>query len=148
MTPLRREISDHIWHFQRQEKKDFEIIEADKLELFKKFSWDICVLNADQKRQLEEFLIEYHEVFAKTRFDVGLNTELKIKLTFEHPFPVYVQGPPAPIHLRDEILDELALLHHFKVVTTLSHSKYSSPIFVHRKSSGKLRILTDLRRVN
>ena len=59
---------------------------------------------------------------------------------------MYVQGPPAPIHLRDEILVELALLQCFHI--TLSHSKYSSPIFVHRKSSGKLRILIDLRRVN
>ena len=114
----------------------------------KKFSWDTCVLNADQKRQLKEFLVEYDDVFAKHRIDVGCNTELKIKLTPEHPLPVYVQGPPAPIHLRDEILVELALLLYFNNITTLSHSKYSSPIFVHRKSSGYLRILIDLHRVN
>ena len=122
--------------------------EADKLEFLKKFSWDTCVLNADQKRQLEEFLVEYHDVFAKHSFDVGYNTELKIKLTPEHPLPVYVQDAPAPIHLRDAISGELALLQYFNIITTLSHSKYSSPIFVHRKSSGKLRILNDLRRVN
>ena len=109
---------------------------------------DTCVLNTDQKRQLEDFLVEYHDAFAKRRFDVGYNTELKIKLTPEHPLPVYVQGPPAPIHLRDEILVELALLQCFNIITTLSHSKYSSPIIVHRKSSGKLRTLIDLRRVN
>ena len=100
------------------------------------------------KRQLEEFLVESHDVFAKHRFDVGYNTELKIKLTPEHPLPVYNQGPPAPIHLRDEILVELALLQNFNKITTLSHSKYISPIFVHRKSSCKLRILIDLCRVN
>ena len=61
---------------------------------------------------------------------------------------MYVQGPPAPIHLRDESLVELALLQYFNIITTLLHSKYSSPIFVHRKLSGKLRILIDLRRVN
>ena len=87
-------------------------------------------------------------MFGKHRFDVGYNTELKIKLTPEHPLPVYVQGPPAPIHLRDKIWVELALLQYFNFITTLSHSKYSSPIFVQRKSSGKLRILIDLRRVN
>ena len=87
-------------------------------------------------------------MFAKHRFDIGYNTELKIKLTPEHPLPLYVQGPPAPIHLRDEIQVKLALLQNFNIVTTLSHSKYSSPIFVHRKSSGKLRIYLDLRRVN
>ena len=60
---------------------------------------------------------------------------------------MYVQGPPAPIHLRDGILIEFALLQYFNIIT-FSHSKYSGPVFVHRKSSGKLRILIDLRRVN
>ena len=75
-----------------------------------------------KKRHLEEFLVEYHDVFAKHRFDVGYNTKLKIKLTPEHPLPVYVQGPPAPIHLRDEVLFGLALLQYFDNITTLSHS--------------------------
>ena len=64
----------------------------------------------DQKKQIEEFLVEYHDVFDKHRVGVGNNTELNIKLTPEHPFSVYVQGPPAPIHLRDAFLIELALL--------------------------------------
>ena len=55
-------------------------------------------------------MIEHHDMFARNRFDVDYNIELKIKLTPEHPLPVYVQGPPAPIHLRDKILIELALL--------------------------------------
>ena len=93
-------------------------------------------------------MVEYRDVFAKHCFDVGYNTELKIKKTPEHPLPVYVQGPPAPIHLHDEILVELALLQYFNVITKLSHSKNSSPIFVHRKSSDELRILNDLCRVN
>ena len=33
-------------------------------------------------------------------------------------------------------------------LTTWSHSKYSSPLFAHRKSSSKLRMLIDLRRIN
>ena len=81
MTPLQREIYDQILHFQRQEKMHPKNNEADKLEFLRKFSWDTCVLNADQKRQLEEFLVQYHDVFAKHRFDVGYDTELKIKLT-------------------------------------------------------------------
>ena len=98
LTPLRREVYNQILQLQRRENIDPENNGADKLEFSKKLSWDTCVLNADQKRQLEEFLVEYHDVFAKHRFDIGYNTELKIKLTPEHPLPVYVQGPPAPIH--------------------------------------------------
>ena len=75
--------------------------DGDILDFSKKFSWDTCVLNADQKGQLEEFLVEYHDVFARHRFFVGYNTELKIKLTPEYALPLYVQYPPAPIHLRE-----------------------------------------------
>ena len=39
-------------------------------------------------------------------------------------------------------------MHYYGLITTLSQSKYSSPLFAHRKESGKLRILIDLRRVN
>ena len=63
-----------------------------------------------QKRQLEEFLVEYYDVFGKHCFDVVYSTELKVKLTPEHPLPMYVQTLSAPIHLRDENLIELALL--------------------------------------
>ena len=93
-------------------------------------------------------LVEYNDIFAKHRFDVGHNTELKVKLTPAHDLPVYVQSPPAPIHLRDEILVELALMQYYGIVTLLANSKYSSPIFAQRKLSGKLRTLIDLRRVN
>ena len=114
----------------------------------KTFSGDICVVNADPQSQLAEFLAEYHVVFAKHRFNMGHNTELKIELTLEHPFPVYGQGRPFPIHLRNEILTELALLQYLNIITTFPHSKYSSPIFVHRKSPDILRVLFDLRCVN
>ena len=69
-------------------------------------------------------------------------------MTPAHDLPVYVQSPPTPIHLRDEIFVELALMQYYGIVTLLPNSKYSSPIFAQRKSSGKLRILIDLRRVN
>ena len=100
------------------------------------FSWDTGVLNADQKK-LEGFPVEYHDVFAKHRFDVDYNTEIKNRLTPELPNSVYVQGPPAQIHLRDKILCEFALLHSVNTMTTPSHSKYGSRVFVHRKKSSK-----------
>ena len=90
LTLLQRKFRDQILQLQRQEKMDPKIIDADSLEFWKKFSSDTCVLNADQKRQLGEFLVEYHDVFAKRRFDVGYNTDLKNKLTPEHPLPMYV----------------------------------------------------------
>ena len=85
MTPLQRENYAKILQVQRQKQMNPKNNEADKLELLKKFSRDTCVLNTDQEKQLEGFVVKYHDVFPKHRFDVGYNTELKIKLTPEHP---------------------------------------------------------------
>ena len=111
----------------------------------KSFKWENSVLTPEQKVEVERLLVEYSDIFAIHRFDVGYNTELKNKLTPENDMPVYVRCPITPIHLRDELIVELALMHYFNLVTTLSHSKYSSPVFAQRKSSGKLRISIDLR---
>ena len=47
------------------------------------------------------------------------------------------------MHLRDELLVELALMHYYILITTLPHSNYSSPVLAQRKESGK-----HLRRIN
>ena len=101
------------------------------------------MLTKDQRSEVEHLLIEYADIFAKHRFDVGYNSDQA-----EHQRPLYTQGPPTPIQLRNELTVELALMHYFGLITTLSHSKYSSPLFAHRKPSGKLRMLIDLLRIN
>ena len=49
------------------------------------------------------------------------------------------------IHLKDDLLVELALLQYCGVITTLQYSRYSSPIFAKLKPNGRLKILVDLR---
>ena len=61
---------------------------------------------------------------------------------------MYPQGPPTPIHFQDEISVELALLHKWGVITTLTFSKYSSLIFAVGRPLGKLRLLVDLTCIN
>ena len=106
------------------------------------------MLTQEQRSKVEDLLVEFSDICAKHRFDVGYHSDLQIKLKPEHTRPLYTQGPPTPIHLRQELTVELALMHYYGLITTLSHSKYSSPLFAHRKPSGKLRKLIDLRRIN
>ena len=103
-------------------------------------------LNDEQKAVVGEFLVEFL-VFAKHRFDVGYNTDLKIKLTPES-IPIYEQGSLTPVHLRNELQVELALMHYYGLITALSQSRFSSPLFAQRKNSGRIRLLIDLRKVN
>ena len=43
---------------------------------------------------------------------------------------------------------ELALMHRYGIITTLTFSKYASPIFAQRKLNGNLILLVDLRKIN
>ena len=135
MPLLQHEICDQILNFQKLEKVDPRSNEEDSKFLFYKFNGENLPLNWKKIEECEHLLNEYRDSFAKDRF-VGYDAELKIKLTPEHDLPVYVQGPPTSIRLRDELHIELALMHYYGLITTLSQSKYSSPLFAHRKESG------------
>ena len=93
-------------------------------------------------------MVKYHDISARHRLDLGINTEFKIKLTPKHDEPVYAQSLPTPTKLKDDLLVELALMQEYGKITTLPYRKYSSPIFAQRKPNGKLRILVNLRRIN
>ena len=77
-----------------------------------------------------------------------MNTELKVKLTPKDDKAVNNQSLPMPIHLKKDLIIELALMHTFGIITVLSFSKNASPIFAQRKPNGKLRLPVDLRRIN
>ena len=121
---------------------------TDRNAFLKRFDWTHSLLTNSHIEELKNLLVEFSDIFAKHRFDVGFNTELTIKLTPDTDKPVYTQSAPTPIHLRDELLVELALMQYYNILTTLIQSKYSSPMFAQRKPSEKLRLLVDLRRVN
>ena len=52
-----------------------------------------------------------------------------------------------PIHLKEDLIVELALMHKYGIITVLPFSKYASPIFAQRKPNGKLRLLVDLKKI-
>ena len=147
LPSLRRKTYDNITELQQRDTLDPQRNSGDRKTILKQFDWSKCALTAEEIQEMQELLVDSDDDFAKQRFDVGYNTELKVKLTPAHDLPVYVQSPATPIHLRDEILVELALMQYYDTVTLLPKSKYSRPILAQRKSSGKLRILIDLRRV-
>ena len=101
-----------------------------------------------EKQAVEEILVEYHDIFARQRMDIGMNREIKVKLTPKDDKAVYSQSLPIPIHLKEDLIVELALMHKYGMITVLPFSKYASPIFAQRKPNGKLRLLMDLRKIN
>ena len=80
--------------------------------------------------------------------DIGINREFKVTLTPKDHKAVHSQSLPMPIHLREDLIVELALKHIFRIIAKLLFSKHASPIFAKRKPNGKLRLLVDLRKMN
>ena len=138
LSPLQRDIYEQLLKLQEMEKLDPKGNHQDKITFLSKFPWEKSALNDEQKAVVGEILDEFSDIVAKHRFDVGYNTDLKIKLTPERSIPIYEQGPPTPVHLRNELQVELALMHYYGLITTLSQSRYSSPFFAQRKNSGRL----------
>ena len=80
--------------------------------------------------------------------DIGMNTEFTVKLTPKDDKAVYSQNIPMPIHLKEDLIVELAFMHKYGIITVLPFSKYASPIFAQRKHNGKIRLLVDLSKIN
>ena len=117
-------------------------------QVFPYFDWTDSTLQPDAKQAVEDLLVEFHDIFARCRFDIEINTEFKVQFTHLDIRPAYSQSLPEPINLKDDILVELARLHKYGIITTLPFSTYASPILAQRKPNGKLRLLVDLRKIN
>ncbi len=74
------------------------------------FVWEGSILNAHDKRRVEQLLVKNHDVFARHRLDVGINHEFLVKITPEHDKPSYAQSLPTPIYLKDDLTVGLALM--------------------------------------
>ena len=105
------------------------------------FDWTDSTLQRAAKQAVEDLLLEIHDIFARHRFDIGMNTDFKVQLTPLDKRPADSHSLPAPTNLKDDILGELAILHKYGIITPLPSSKYASPIFAQRRQIGKLRLL-------
>ena len=112
------------------------------------FKWTDSLITDKDCDNLENTIVDFHDIFARHRLDIGMNTQFKVSLNPKNDKPVYTQSLPVPINLKDDLTVELALMHRYGIVTILPFSKYASPIFAQRKPDSKLRLLVDLRKIN
>ena len=147
-TPIQTRILNELRQPEQLEKLNpLENINS-RNQFLSNFVWTDSTLQPVAKQAVENLLVEFLDIFARLRFDIGINTEFKVQLRPLDTRPAYSQSLPAPINLKDDILVELVLLHKYGIITTLPFSKYASPIFAQKKPNGKLRLLVDLRKIN
>ena len=112
------------------------------------FQWEGSQIEGNHGKQLEQTIVEYNDIFARHRLDIGINNSFKVKLTPKDERPIHTQSLSVPINLKEDLTVELALMHRYGIITTPPFSKYASPIFAQRKPNGKLRLLVDLGKIN
>ena len=147
-TPIQQRILRELRSLQDLEKLNPQDDPEFRKQFLANFDWTDSTLNPVEIAQIEELLVEFHDIFARHRFDIGMNEDFKVTLTPKDDSPAYSQSLPTPINIKEDILVELALLHRYGIITTLPFSKYASPIFAQKKPNGKLRLLVDLRKIN
>ena len=147
-TPIQRRILQELRNLQEAEQLNPQNDDESRRKFLGNFDWKDSMLQQHEIKKIESLLVEYHDIFARHRFDIGMNEELTVKLTPTDDSPAYSQSLPTPVNLKEDILVELALLHKYGIITTLPFSKYASPIFAQKKPNGKLRLLVDLRKIN
>ena len=147
-TPIQTRICKELNELKDKEKLNPQESIESQNKFLKRFDWTDTLLTEMEKQAIEDILVEYHDIFARHRMDIGMNTEFKVKLTPKDDKAVYSQSLPMLIHLTGDLLVKLALMHKYAIITVLPFSKYASPIFAQRKPNGKLRLLVYLRKIN
>ena len=147
-SPIQKRISKELRELAELEKFDPTKNDESRNKFLAMFKWTDSLITGKDRDSLENTIVEFHDIFARHRLDIGMNTQLKVSLTPQDDKPVHTQSLPVPINLKEDLTVELALMHRYGIITTLPFSKYASPILAQRKSNGKLRLLVDLRKIN
>ena len=147
-TPTQKRILSELINLQDLEKLNPQGNLESRQQFLSSFEWTDSMQQHAKIARIEDLLVKFHDIFERHRFDIGMNEDIKVKLTPKDDSPVHSQSLPTPINLKEDILVELALLHRYGIITTLPFSKYASPIFAQKKPNGKLQLLVDLRKFN
>ena len=111
-TPIQTRILNELRELEQIEKLNPLENTNSRNQFLSNFNWTVSTLQPEAEQAVENLLVKFHDIFARHRFDIGINTEFKVQLTLLDNRPAYSQSLPAPINLvQDDILVELVLIH-------------------------------------
>ena len=84
LNKIEKRIYDQIVKLRAEEKLDPTPSEKQRHEFLANFQWEPSILNPHEKQKIEALLVKHHDIFARHRLDIRINTEFKIKLTPKH----------------------------------------------------------------
>ena len=146
-TPIQKRTLRELRSLQEAKKLNPNDDDEYRSKFLSNFDGKDSMLQQHEIKSIEALLVDFHDIFARHRFDIGMNEEFTVKLTPKDDSPAYSQNLPTPVNLKEDILVELASVHKYGFITTLPFSNYASPIFAQKKHNGELRLLVDLRKI-
>ena len=109
--PIQQKIPRELRALQELEKQNPQDDPECRKQFLANFEWADSTLNPTEIAEIEDLLVEFHDIFARHRFDIGMNVDFKVKLTPKDNSPAYSLSSPTPINLKEDFLVELAVLH-------------------------------------
>ena len=134
--PYRNEYSRNCAAYEKQKKLNPNDDEESRRKFLNNFAWKDSMQQQQEIKEIESLLVDFHDIFARHRFNIGINEEFSVKLAAMYDSPAYSQTLPTPGNLKEDILVELASLHKYGIGTTLPTSKYASSIFAQKNPTG------------
>ena len=113
-SSIQTRILTELRELQRKEKRNPKDDIESRMEFIKRFDCTDTLLTETEKQAVEVILVEYHDISARHRMDIGMNTEFKVKLTPKDNKAVYSQSLPMPIQMKKYLIVELALMHNLE----------------------------------
>ena len=121
-SPIQKRILKELRELIELEKLDPTENEESRNKFLAIFKWTYSLITGKDRDRLENTVVEFHDIFARHRLDIGMNTQFKVSLTPKDDKPVYTQSLPVPINFKDDLTVELALMHRYGIITTLPFS--------------------------
>ena len=147
-TPIQTQNHKELRELKEKEKLTPKDDVASRPKLLNRFYWLDTLLTETEKHAVKYILVEYRNIFARQRMNMGMNTKFEVRPTPKNDKLIYNMSLLLPIHLKEDIIVELAFMHKYGITTILPFSKYASPSLAHRQPNGKVHLIVDLRIIN
>ena len=95
-TPTQQRIYNEFMELKHFEHMNPNDNEESRTKFLKHFDWTDTTLSPIEKQPIEDILVQYHNILTRYRFDLGTNSEFKVKLTPNDDRPAYSQSLPTP----------------------------------------------------
>ena len=86
-TPIQQRILKELQNLQELEKLDPQDDLESRKQFLASFDWTGSTFQPAETAQIENLLVEFHDIFSRHRFDIGMKEDFKVKLMSKYDSP-------------------------------------------------------------